>query len=332
MTEPIASLSLDLDNLWSYQMTHGDPDWNRYGTYLDVVVPLFLEELRRLSLRVTVFVVGKDASIPVNEDALRSISQAGHEIGNHSFNHQPWLHRYSPDDLDRELTMAEDAIEAATGQRPHGFRGPGYSLSAELVDQLTARRYQYDCSTLPTIIGPLARKYYFRSAELDEAQRAERRYLFGSWREGLRPLKPYWWDGTNGQLLEIPVSVMPLTRVPFHVSYVLYLAGRSTAAAVAYFTNTLRLCKLAGVEPSILLHPLDFLGADDVEALGFFPGMSLTGAFKRGVVRSCLEVLSERYDVVALEDHARSIRRQVRLPARPAATASPTQETAELVA
>ena len=30
---------------------------------------------------------------------------------------------------DRELARAEDAIEDATGVRPDGFRGPGYSLS-----------------------------------------------------------------------------------------------------------------------------------------------------------------------------------------------------------
>ena len=46
----------------------------------------------------------------------------------------------------------------------------------------------------------------------------------------------------------------------------------------------MRLCRLAGVEPSILLHPLDFLGADDVDALGFFPGMAMTGDRKRAVV------------------------------------------------
>jgi hypothetical protein len=25
--KPLASLSLDLDNLWSYMKTHGDPGW-----------------------------------------------------------------------------------------------------------------------------------------------------------------------------------------------------------------------------------------------------------------------------------------------------------------
>ena len=81
------------------------------------------------NLKITWFVVGKDASMPVNQPVLRTISQAGHEIGNHSFLHEPWLHLYTRDQLVAELLSAEEAIFAATGAKPVGFRGPGYSFS-----------------------------------------------------------------------------------------------------------------------------------------------------------------------------------------------------------
>ena len=58
MTRPPASLSLDLDNLWAYQMTHGDEAWRAHGSYLDVAVPLLLDEMARLGLTITIFVVG----------------------------------------------------------------------------------------------------------------------------------------------------------------------------------------------------------------------------------------------------------------------------------
>ena len=32
-------------------------------------------------------------------EALKQISDAKHEIGNHSFNHEPWLHLYSKQEL-----------------------------------------------------------------------------------------------------------------------------------------------------------------------------------------------------------------------------------------
>jgi peptidoglycan/xylan/chitin deacetylase (PgdA/CDA1 family) len=324
--KPLASLSLDLDNLWAYQMTHGDEGWDAYDSYLDALVPTVLALLAEQRLRITFFVVGRDAALDRNEKQIRSLSDAGHEIGNHSFRHQPWLHRYTPAEIDEELASAEAAIEAVTGQHPIGFRGPGYSLSADVLRVLVDRGYQYDCSTLPTVIGPLARRYYFRSAQLTPEQRAERSYLFGGFREGLRPLKPYHWQIDASRLLEIPVTTMPLTRIPIHVSYVLYLAGPAPALARQYFANALRLCRLTGVEPSILLHPLDFLGADDVDALGFFPGMGMTGERKRAVVVSCLEELSRQFRVVPLRDHAAALAVRGGLAVKPAAAATPVLE------
>ena len=302
-----ASLSLDLDNLWAYQMTHGDPGWETLPSYLDVVVPTALELLDGLGLTITFFVVGADATVEANRPHLRSLADAGHEIGNHSMRHQPWLHRYSDDELVTELAGAEDALAEVTGQRPVGFRGPGYSLSPSVLRVLAERGYRYDASTLPTVIGPLARAYYFRSAKLTAAQREERSYLFGSWRDGLRQLKPYHWDVGGRRLLEIPVTTMPLARVPIHLSYVLYLGGVSPAAGRQYFRSALAMCKARGVEPSILLHPLDVVGADDVAALEFFPGMNQPSAPKRELVRQCLADLAERYDVVTMQEHAARI-------------------------
>ena len=302
-----ASLSLDADNLWAYQMTHGDPGWDTYPTYLDALVDVVLPMLDGLGVKITFFVVGQDAALERNHRAVAALSAAGHEIGNHSFRHQPWLHRYSLDEIHTELARTEDALEAVTGQRPVGFRGPGYSLSPDVLRALMDRGYEYDASTLPTVVGPLARGYYFRSAKLTEQQRLERAHLFGSARDGLQSLKPYRWVAGPQSLVEIPVTTMPLTRVPIHMSYVLYLAGPSPAAAYRYFAGALRLCALRRVQPSILLHPLDFLGADDVDSLQFFPGMHLTGARKRETVLRCLRMFTERFRVLPLRDHAREL-------------------------
>lgn len=58
--------------------------------YLDLVVPRFLKVLHDRQLKMTVFVVGQDAVREENFEALASISAACDEIGNHSFNHEPW--------------------------------------------------------------------------------------------------------------------------------------------------------------------------------------------------------------------------------------------------
>ena len=107
MPQQLASLSLDLDNKWSYLKTHGDAGWERFPSYLDVVVPRILRLCDELRLKITVFVVGQDAALSKNHRALASIAAAGHEIGNHSFHHEPWLHLYDRAGLVAEIDAAE---------------------------------------------------------------------------------------------------------------------------------------------------------------------------------------------------------------------------------
>ena len=168
----IASLSLDLDNKWSYMKTHGDVGWESLPSYLDVCVPRVLSFLKERDLNITFFIVGQDAALDKNQESIGQIAAAGHEIGNHSFRHEPWLHLYSKQELTEEFEKTEQALEKATGQIPKGFRGPGYSLSPTVLEVLAERNYEYDCSTLPTYIAPLARAFYFfKSPEMSEEEK-----------------------------------------------------------------------------------------------------------------------------------------------------------------
>src|SRR5205085_3905869 len=140
--KPLASLSLDLDNKWSYMKTHGDAGWETFPSYLDTVVPRVLNFLKDRDLKITFFIVGQDAALEKNREAIASIAAAGHEIGNHSFNHEPWLHLYSKEQLVEEFEKTENAIGDVTGKRPVGFRGPGYRLSPTVLEVLAERGYE----------------------------------------------------------------------------------------------------------------------------------------------------------------------------------------------
>lgn len=312
---------MDLDNLWSYQRIRGDASWVARGSYLRTFVPGVLELLDRLHLRLTVFIVGADAA-GADGGLLRAITDAGHEVGNHSYEHESWLHRYGRAHLEDEIARAEDAITAATGQRPLGFRGPGYSWSPDLLEVLAARGYRYDASTLPTFIGPLARAYYFRQARLTLEQRAERASLFGRARDGLQPNRPYRWRLSSGRtILEIPVTTMPGLRTPFHLSYLLYLARVSEALMVAYLRTALAACRVAGIGPSMLLHPLDLIGADQVRELAFFPGMDVPSARKAELFARVLGILAAGHDCVPMGVHAERLAADHRLRERRAPAA-----------
>ncbi|HMF57666.1 MAG TPA: polysaccharide deacetylase family protein [Pyrinomonadaceae bacterium] len=303
--KPIASLSLDLDNQWSYMKTHGDAGWESFPSYLDVVVPRVLDFLKARNLTITFFIVGQDAALEKNSEALERIAAAGHEIGNHSFHHEPWLHLRSETEIEKELGDAEEHIERVTTKRPIGFRGPGYSFSEDILRVLVRRGYKYDASTFPTYLGPLARAYYFMTTKLSEEEKLKRKELFGKLSDGRRPLKPYRCQVDNGTLIEIPVTTMPVFKLPVHVSYILYLSAFAPRVALSYFRNSMRFCRMTGTQVSLLLHPLDFLGADDgLEALSFFPAMKLPSEKKLRTVSEALSILSGNFSVITLQEHA----------------------------
>ena len=108
--KPKASLSLDLDNKWAYLKTAGDPNWDTFPSYFDIVVPRILAFLNERNIKATVFVGGQDAILDCNKESLAWIADAGHEIGNHSFHHESWLHLYTPEQLDEEFARSVEAI------------------------------------------------------------------------------------------------------------------------------------------------------------------------------------------------------------------------------
>jgi hypothetical protein len=302
----LASVSFDLDDRWAYLKTHGDPGWQALPSYLEVLVPRALDALEAFGVEITFFIVGQDAALPRNRETLARVAAAGHELGNHSFHHEQWIEEFSSERIRRELDQAGRAIAEATGREPRGYRGPGFSWNALLLEELARAGYVYDASTFPTWLGPLARAYYLKRSPLEGTERAKRATLFGGFGEGRRPLKPYLWRTAGGRtLVEIPVTTMPGLRTPFHLSYLLFLARRSKALMRFYLRAALRLCRATGTEPSFLLHPLDLLGAEDVPDLAFFPGMDLDAASKRAVFETVLGDLARSFTLVPVGEHAR---------------------------
>jgi hypothetical protein len=291
--------------------THGDSGWEKFPSYLDIFIPHVLDLLDRLKLKITFFIVGQDAALDKNRETLGLLTARGHEVGNHSFHHEPWLHLYLKDQIKSEILRAEEEIYRVTGQKPIGFRGPGFSWSSKLIEVLVESDYLYDTTTLPTYIGPLARVYYFWSSNFKEEEKNQRKRLFGSFNDGLRPLKPYWWAlGSGLKLLEIPVTTMPIIKTPFHLSYLVYLSRFSLKLMSSYLKTALFLCRATGTELSFLLHPLDLLGGDQVQDLSFFPGMDLTGGQKSELFENVINELGRHFNLVSMGFFSKSILRR----------------------
>jgi hypothetical protein len=107
--------------------------------------------------------------------------------------------------------------------------------------------------------------------------------------------------------LEIPVTTMPICKIPFHLSYLLYLSRVSPQLMSLYLKSALNLCRLTGTEPSFLLHPLDLLGGDQAPELAFFPGMDLSSARKLEQFEQTIAMLSQHFELVNMSAHAQAV-------------------------
>jgi hypothetical protein len=303
--KPLASISLDLDNQWSYMKTYGEAGWEKYPSYFEVFIPHILGLLEELNLKITFFIVGKDAALEKNWDLLRLISSQGHEVGNHSFNHEPWLNLYTKDAIEKEVLETAELIYQVTGENPVGFRGPGFSWSKDLFEVLANNKYVYDSSTLPTYLGPLARAYYFRNPNLSQKDKDRRKDILGGFSQGFRPLKPYFWNtATGNHLLEIPVTTIPIIKTPFHLSYLLVLNRVSFVIMLFYLKVAITMCRLSAIEPNFIIHPTDLIDSTQVPEMRFFPGMELLNDQKTTVFKKVIKALSKHLNLVNISTRA----------------------------
>jgi peptidoglycan-N-acetylglucosamine deacetylase len=301
----VANLSIDLDNKWAYLRSSGHKDWETINSYLPLVVPRIVETLGEIGLPLTVFVVGRDLENDSDVGATHGFrSLAHHEFANHSFNHLPWLHTMDQNQVEFEIDRTSELIEQRLGQRPLGFRGPGFSCPDSVLRILASRGFVYDASSFPTSIAPIARMAFMMRSNLDEEQRKQASQLYGGWTSAFKPNRPYQRSVEGRSLWEFPVTVMPLARTPIHFSYFTFLAGFSKLAAKMYFRKAMLLCRLTGSVPSLLLHPPDFLGREDDADMAFFPGMKLARREKLDLIRWALTLFSKTFDVKRMIDHA----------------------------
>ena len=54
---PLCSISLDVDDLWSYMKIRGDQRWVERPSYLPRFLPVALDTLEALDMRITFFIV-----------------------------------------------------------------------------------------------------------------------------------------------------------------------------------------------------------------------------------------------------------------------------------
>jgi peptidoglycan/xylan/chitin deacetylase (PgdA/CDA1 family) len=258
----IASVSVDLDGLDCYWRIHalpGRPPEESRHVILRRCLPRFGELFARAGIKATFFVVGRDLVDDAEGRALLAeLAADGHELANHSFTHPYDLVRHPHAEIAAEIDQAHDAIGACAGHAPVGFRAPGYTLSADVLDLLCARHYRYDSSVFPAL------PYYAAKALIMAAMRLGRRpsgaYL-GSPRVLGAPTVPYHpARGAPYRRGSLPIVELPMAVTPF---WRLHVIGTS----VVTFPEWLRRRMVAAAARRRFIN-LELHGIDLADATG----------------------------------------------------------------
>jgi peptidoglycan/xylan/chitin deacetylase (PgdA/CDA1 family) len=104
------------------------------GAYIDKL----LATLDAAHAKATFFVLGE--MVAERPAALRRIAAAGHEIGDHSWDH-PELPSLSDDRVRSEITRTADLVQKVTGTRPTLMRPPYGEVTPRVVNILGAREW-----------------------------------------------------------------------------------------------------------------------------------------------------------------------------------------------
>jgi peptidoglycan/xylan/chitin deacetylase (PgdA/CDA1 family) len=302
----LCSVSVDLDEIPNYFQIHGlqVPAGDTTATLVyDVAVGRLCTLASDAGLPLTLFTIGSDMARPEAAAQLRAARSAGHEIANHSLDHRYDLVKLGRGEIARQITEGADAIERAVGERPVGFRAPGYTISDEVFSVLEELGVAYDSSVFPcpayfgakaAAIGLIAARGRKSHSVLDTPR------VLTAPTVPYRVGTPYWKRGQG--IREIPVQVTRGLRLPF-IGTSVTLAGPDRARWLA------KMCvgdELVNLE----LHGIDVLdAADGLEALRpFQPDVRVTKEKKLAALHAAIDVLKGAgYTFVTMREAASAI-------------------------
>jgi hypothetical protein len=307
-----AAITSDIDTLASIYKGQG---CRRQGGYTYAELQMGLENFSRFlepyGIKATLFMVGNDFRQSQNHGIIRAMLAEKHEIANHTMTHAQGFRLLTPEQKEAEIAGMEELCEQVTGWRPRGFRSPGWNISDDALSILKQRGYKYDSSVFPTSLSPLLKIMHWVS--MRSRNRFERTTL-GHLKYILAPVIPYRTGlrsfvqrGENG-IIEFPITVTPLIRVPFFATFLV-------ATGTATFRASYRALKALKRPLQFQFHLSDFVDynhpelADQVpDGNGVYVPQALRISLDQKLVlfRKAMDTMAEDYTFITLAEWADS--------------------------
>ena len=305
--KPPAFIQMDLDGVWAIRKCYGLPEdqFLENDPVYEEGVPRFLDLLQARKIPASFFVVGRDAKIPKKVQTICRILKAGHEIGNHSNEHTLGLTKLSVEEIKKDITEAQNAISGAVKQsgfgaehRPVGFRAPGYDADSRVLKILGDLGFLYDASLFPSWWGFVMR----RIDSYLSGPFARKKRQYGSFKGGFESLKPHPIKQVSG-LYELPVSVSPVFRLPFHF-------GIAAMRGFDYFRRAAQAYRKRNIPLLYLFHGIDFV---ETRGLALLPSTRGAVFFKIPIeqktllAEKILDFIRDNFEILRARDWVEAI-------------------------
>lgn len=203
-SKPPAFIHVDVDSDRSLGNFYGDRMVTSTAVY-DGALPRLLSLFASQNTIATFFICGSDLTEARHRRLVRSLVAAGHEIASHSLSHPNGFIRLPRAKRREEIIKNIDVLRKVTGLTPAGFRAPGYDVDASVIADIARAGHRYDSSLYPSILHPLLKMVL-------RIQRPSVDSGYGPTQNAWARTTIHQWRG----LWELPVSVFPIVRFPFH--------------------------------------------------------------------------------------------------------------------
>lgn len=298
-----ATIQVDIDPYWFIAGLFSCNESKKFTeekTIYQEIIPLFLDRFRAHGIRATFFVVGRDFEDKRNLPVMERLLAEGHEIANHSYQHRTDLKRIEPALAFEEIDRFQTLFEQSFGLKAVGYKSPAYGIAPAILAHLEEQGYRYDSSVFPNTFGPVvkaAQQYWLRYRK----GKSE----FGDLRAACAPHRPYWpsrddlYSRGTMKLVELPVSAMPMLRLPFHFSFV--NVGGLKLYRLGQVLQTLSRCRYL----NYAFHGIDLADRSIApEQIRHRPGMGMSQAKKLHNMDVILDHITRRYQVYPSQELA----------------------------
>ena len=170
----ITILSIDVEEWFQAIPEFGPAQWRDRESTIEAELDAIVQRLAETGRTATFFVLGEVArAVP---DAIRRLSDAGHEVASHGLDHA-LLQELTPAQFREQLRSEIGRLEDITGEKVRGYRAPMWSLNSATdwaVAIMVEEGLEYDSS-------------FFSKGKRD-------------------PVEPFWLKSASGSILELPAA------------------------------------------------------------------------------------------------------------------------------